>query len=163
MESRPIADKTALIIAYGLGSGLLPKAPGTWGSIAALLPGYYILVVMGPLPLLLASGGLFFIGIWAADAHARIHNTHDAGQVVVDEFVGQWLAMIPLAYITLGRGGLIDVLVAFAAFRFFDVIKPWPINYLDDKMKGGLGVMADDVLAGVFAALSLVGMVWVLP
>lgn len=161
MSSHSLKDNAALTIAYGFGSGLLPKAPGTWGSLAALLPGYYILMAMGPFALLMASAGLFFIGIWAANVHARIHDSHDAGQVVVDEFVGQWLAMIPLAYMTLNRGHAMDILMAFAAFRFFDIIKPWPIKLLDQQMKGGLGVMVDDVVAGLFAIVAFLGMVWV--
>ena len=160
MTTHSTTDRIALTIAYGFGSGLLPKAPGTWGSLVALLPGYYILTVYGPIALLALSAVVFFIGIWAADAHARIHNTHDAGQVVVDEFVGQWLTLLPLATMTLNRGDLIDVLMAFAAFRFFDVIKPWPIKMLDQRMKGGLGVMVDDVVAGIFAAIAFIGMVW---
>lgn len=161
MFGHSLKDSFALTIAYGFGSGLFPKAPGTWGSLAALIPGYYILQSMGPMALLLASAALFFVGIWAADAHARIHNTHDCGHVVVDEFVGQWLALLPLAYMTLNRGYAMDVLMAFAAFRFFDIIKPWPIKLLDQQMKGGLGVMVDDVLAGLFAAVAFLGMVWV--
>ena len=157
-----MTDRLALWIAHGFGSGLMPKAPGTWGSLAALFLGLWILSGFGLAMFLIAIISFFILGIWAAETHERIHGRKDCGQVVVDEFVGQWIAMIPLSFIGLSSNLWIDLGVAFAAFRFFDIIKPWPIAWIDRNMTGGMGVMMDDVLAGVMAALSLIGIAWVM-
>lgn len=136
-------------LAFGLGSGAAPFAPGTFGTLAAV-----------PLYLLLASFlpalqlGIFILlsfvfGCWLTGKVAKDIGVHDHGGIVWDEFVGLWLTAY---FLPLSWGWL---LAAFLAFRFFDIIKPWPIKLLDTKVSGGLGIMLDDVLAAVFALASI--------
>jgi len=142
-----------MLIATWFGSGYLPKAPGTWGSLAALPFAWIILTFLpGALPLLAASFVLLIIGIWASAHHSETLGTHDAGEIVVDEVVGQWIVLAIAPFSPLGW------LAAFLLFRFFDVVKPWPISWIDARVSGGWGIMLDDVVAGLFAALS----VWVI-
>ena len=138
-------------IALGFGSGLSPWAPGTVGSLAALLP--WLALRTLPLSLyLLALALAFALGVWACGCAARRVQLHDPGAFVFDEFVGQWAALLFVA-----RGPWWAVLSAFALFRLFDVWKPFPVGWADRRLRGGLGVMADDVLAGSMAA----GWVWI--
>ncbi len=132
-------------IATWFGSGLLPGAPGTWGSLAAL-PFAAVLVAFGGWPLLLgAIIVLLGIGIWASERHARRMRRKDPGEIVVDEVVGQWIVLLPWALDPLAY------LLGFAAFRFFDVVKPWPVSLADRRLSGGLGIMLDDVVAAGYA------------
>lgn len=138
--------RIARLIASGLGSGFAPKAPGTAGSLAALLPG--ALLLEGPawaLPLAVALVAL--LGLWAIPAAG---GEDDPGWVVVDEFAGQWLALLPLAHPT-----PLGLLAAFALFRLLDITKPGPIGWAD-RRPGAAGVMADDLIAGFIAA----GILW---
>ena len=136
-------------IALGFGSGLSPWAPGTAGSLAALLP--WLALRTLPLPLyLLALVLAFALGVWACGRAARRVRLHDPGAFVFDEFVGQWTALLVVA-----RGPWWAVLSAVALFRLFDVWKPFPVGWADRRLRGGLGVMADDVLAGLMAAAVL--------
>lgn len=138
-------------IATGFGSGLAPKAQGTFGSLAAIVPWvllHAVLPVWGWLLLIVVS---FAIGTWACNVAGRIIGVDDHRSLVWDEFVGQWIALLPV----LVMPGWLWVAVGFALFRLFDVWKPWPIAWFDRRVKGGLGVMLDDVIAGIFAALAL--------
>ena len=138
-------------IACGLGSGLVPLAQGTAGSLAATLP--WLGLRLLPLPLYgLALVLAFALGVWACDAAGRALGVEDHRSLVWDEFVGQWLALLPLLLLA---GPWWTIAVGFGLFRLFDVWKPWPIGWLDRHLKGGLGVMADDVVAGMFAAIVL--------
>jgi phosphatidylglycerophosphatase A len=140
------------------GVGLIRPAPGTWGSLAALLPGY-ALHVIGGFPLLLAgtvAAGL--IGWRAARAEERATGNHDASEIVIDELVGIWIALMPLSF-GLWHAGADPWLFpwpgwvgAFAMFRLFDIWKPGPIGWAD-RQPGATGVMLDDVIAGFFAAI----------
>lgn len=135
------------LIATWFGAGLAPIAPGTWGSIAALLLAWPIAVYGGGWALLAASLSIFCLGVWASGAYARATNSKDPGQIVVDEVAGQWLALVavpvePIAY-----------LAAFALFRLCDIVKPWPANWADRRLSGGMGVMLDDMIAGAYALL----------
>ena len=133
-------------IASGCGSGLVPRAPGTVGSLAALLP--WLGLRLLPLPAyLLVLAVAFALGVWACGRAARRVGLHDPGAFVWDEFVGQWLALLPVL-----AGPWWGVVLGFALFRLFDVWKPWPVGWADRRLHGGLGVMADDVLAGLIAA-----------
>lgn len=146
-------------LACGFGSGLAPVAQGTFGSLAALLPWLALRELAWPwyLCVLLLAFGL---GVWACGVAGRALQVADHRSIVWDEFVGQWVALAPLLLPTwmpsspVALGG--SMLAGFALFRLFDVWKPWPISWLDRRVKGGLGVMVDDLLAGVFAALLLV-------
>lgn len=142
--------RLAELIATWFGSGYLPKAPGTWGSLAALPFAWGILGFFpNPFFLLVASAVLLPIGVWASGLHSKTLGTHDAGEIVVDEVVGQWIVLAVAPYSLMGW------LVAFVLFRLFDVLKPWPISWIDKRVSGGWGIMLDDVAAGIFAALTV--------
>jgi len=140
-------------------SGKSPKAPGTAGSFAALPFGWLIWAYGGNTALIIASIAVFAIGIWVAHLYSNMLGIHDAGEIVIDEVVGQWMCLlvVPLGAVWMDA---VWLLIAFLAFRIFDVIKPWPIRWVDRRMGGGFGIMFDDVLAGVFAMIALVGVVY---
>ncbi len=150
---RPWPDRIALIIATGFGSGKLPYAPGTWGSGLALVYGWWILEYHGWQALNAMIALFILLGLWAAHRHAIITGQADAGEVVVDEFVGQWIALLPLATLTLTNQRWLDFALAFLLFRLFDIWKPWPIRMIDRRMKGAMSVMLDDVIAGLMAGI----------
>jgi phosphatidylglycerophosphatase A len=131
------------------GSGWLPWAPGTWGSLAALPVAWLILTYGGPGSLALASLALFGAGWWAANIVARDAREKDPRWIVVDEVVGQWLTLLAAPQSLLGYA------VGFLLFRLFDIWKPWPIGWADRKLEGGFGIMADDVLAAIYAVAVL--------
>ncbi|QYJ79727.1 phosphatidylglycerophosphatase A family protein [Shewanella acanthi] len=134
----------AHFLALGFGSGLAAKAPGTFGTLAAI-PLYLLLA---PLPLtwyLLLTAVSIFAGIYICDKAAKDMGVHDHGAIVWDEVAGLLITMIA------APKGVIWLVVGFALFRLFDIIKPWPIRWLDAKVEGGFGIMIDDVLAGIFA------------
>ena len=142
-------------IAFGFGSGLAPKAPGTFGTLAAI-PLY---LLMSPLawPYYLGLIGIFtLIGIWACDRTARELGAKDPSAIVWDEFVGFFITMFA------APTGWAWVLAGFAAFRLFDIWKPWPIRFIDRHVEGGLGIMLDDILAGLMAAATLWLAAWLL-
>jgi len=145
-------------IATGAFSGLSPLAPGTVGSFMALLPWLALRELPWPL-YLVAVAFVFALGCWACGWVVRTLRVSDPGIAVVDEFVGQWIALLPLVGAPLHVGWM---LLGFLLFRVFDVWKPWPVSWADRRVKGGLGVMLDDVLAGVYAALALIGAMWLL-
>ncbi len=148
--------RLAELIATWFGSGYLPKAPGTWGSLAALPFAWVILSFFpGPYVLLVASAILLPVGVWASTLHSETLGTHDAGEIVVDEVVGQWIVLSVAPFSLLGW------LAAFVLFRIFDVLKPWPISWIDKRISGGWGIMLDDVVAGIFGALSVLLIVFV--
>lgn len=136
--------------------GHLPKAPGTFGSIAALPFAWLFVWLGGPLLLLLASALTFVFGLWAARLYAAEVGHHDPGAVVVDEVVGQWLTLLPAPLDPLAY------LLGLLAFRFFDILKPWPIGFLDRQIAGGFGVMIDDVIAALYGGLLLYLAVWLI-
>jgi phosphatidylglycerophosphatase A len=141
-------DKLIMFLATGFYSGNLPKAPGTWGSLAALVPWFF----MRNLPLgsyLGIVGGVFVVGCVLAGSAEKILDQADAGPIVIDEFVGMFITLItapnhPAAW-----------LLAFLLFRFFDVLKPFPVSWFDQRIHGGFGIMMDDVVAGLYALISL--------
>ena len=144
----------AFLIATWFGSGLLPKIPGTWGSAAALPFAWGIMWFGGPKVLLVCAIVAFVAGIWAAGMYSKHSGIKDAGPIVIDEVAGQWLTLIP--------AGLDPVLflVGFFLFRAADILKPWPANWADRELSGGLGVMLDDVFAGIYAAIGLQAFIW---
>ena len=150
----------ATLLATWFGAGLLRPAPGTWGSFAAL-PFGWALAWWGGWPALLAGAILVFaVGVWAADVHCRAVGRHDASEVVIDEVAGQWLTLLPAAIVA-GTPSLAHLGAGFLLFRIFDVAKPWPCSLLDRKVKGGLGVMVDDVAAGIYGAAVLALLIWI--
>jgi phosphatidylglycerophosphatase A len=144
----------AVLIGTWFGSGLLPAGPGTWGSVAAL-PFAWIILRFGGLSALFAAAALVFAaGWWSADALARASGIKDAGSIVVDEVVGQWLTL-GIAASAIAPLGFRSYVIGFLLFRFFDIVKPWPVSWADRRVSGGLGVMLDDVLAAVYAGVLL--------
>lgn len=131
-------------LAFGLGSGAAPVAPGTFGTLAAV-PLYLLLAQLPLGAYLLVLVAAFGLGIWLCERTSRDLGVHDHGGIVWDEFVGFWLTMLAAPQ------GWWWLLAGFLLFRFFDVLKPFPINYLDRHVKGGLGIMLDDAVAGTFA------------
>ncbi|HHX83627.1 MAG TPA: phosphatidylglycerophosphatase A [Pseudomonadaceae bacterium] len=135
-------------LAFGLGSGTAPVAPGTFGTLAAVP--LYLLLAQLPVALYLGAVVLAFgLGIWLCDRCSRDLGVHDHGGIVWDEFVGFWITMV------VAPDGWQWVVAGFVLFRFFDILKPFPINYFDKHLKGGLGIMLDDALAGTFAWFAL--------
>jgi len=141
----------AHFIALGFGSGLPRKAPGTWGSLAAI-PLYAALLYLMPPALIVAlCVPVFVLGVWACEKTSQNLGVDDFGGIVIDEIVAMWLVLAVAPATWWGW------LLAFALFRFFDIIKPWPIGWCDARLKGGLGVMVDDVVAALFAMILLWG------
>jgi phosphatidylglycerophosphatase A len=148
------------LLATWFGTGLLPGAPGTWGSLAALPFGVGLYWLGGPLALAAASLGLFVLGLWAAQSYERIAEIKDPGAIVIDEVAGQWLTLIP-AGIDPWTPNLWTVALAFLLFRLFDVLKPWPVRWADRHLKGSFGVMADDIVAAAYAGPLLYTVLWI--
>ncbi len=140
-------------LALGCGLGLAPKAPGTFGTLAAL-PLFYLLQNLALSHYLLVVVVLFVLGIYLCDRTARDMGEHDHPAIVWDEVVGMLITMAALP------AGWIWWVVAFVAFRLFDIVKPWPIRLLDKHVHGGFGIMIDDVLAGLFALAVVQGCAW---
>ena len=148
LSIRQILSNLWLFLAFGFGSGLVRKMPGTIGTLAAV-PVYLIFMqsniwVYSALTVLVSVSG-----IWICGAAAKLLGEHDFGGIVWDEIAGFLITMwlVPYSWYTL--------LLGFVLFRFFDILKPWPIKWIDQKVEGGLGIMLDDVLAGIFAGLIL--------
>lgn len=138
------------LFALGFGAGLMPFAPGTFGSLMAI-PFLAMLMLAPPFYLYIIAGLSFLLGIIVCGACAQELGDHDHPSIVWDEIVGMFFTMlfVPINFNTIAIG--------FLCFRFFDIVKPWPIRYVDRNVHGGLGIMLDDVLAGLFAALLLYG------
>jgi phosphatidylglycerophosphatase A len=148
---RALLGRPAGWIATGFGSGLSPFAPGTAGSAAALLPWLALRELAWP-AYVVAIVLAFALGVWASGVVVRELGVEDPGVIVWDEFVGQWIALLPLLATARGPAW---VGAAFVLFRLFDVLKPWPASWADRRVKGGLGVMLDDALAAIYAAFVL--------
>lgn len=141
------------VLAFGLGSGAAPKAPGTFGTLAAValyLPLSYLSLDVYILILLVSA----VVGVYLCGKTAQDLGVHDHGGIVWDEFVGFWITMIA------APAGWFWIVVGFVLFRIFDIAKPWPINWIDKKVAGGVGIMLDDVIAGIMAAAVLQGLAW---
>ena len=126
--------------------GKLPFAPGTWCSFAALLAWFFLRFYIEGVFILYASLVLFFIGVAVSTIHAEVLKDDDPSEIVIDEWVGQWIALWMVPH------SLIWGFVSFSFFRLFDIFKPGPIQSMDD-IKSGTGIMMDDVIAGILALL----------
>ncbi len=167
-----MANRINLATLFGI--GLAKKAPGTAGSAAAALLAYFILPL--PFSMILLTCGTFLFTIWGTRSTTRYMQSqstaHDPKEVVIDELVGQWLTYVIgfqlLRVLECGAGGpcgshfltmfpnlTLAVILGFALFRVFDILKPWPISWADRKVKGGFGVMLDDLLAAIPAGILL--------
>ena len=140
-------------LAFGFGSGAAPVAPGTFGTLAAV-PLYLLLDLLPLGYYLLALIASFAVGIYLCDKTSKDIGVHDHGGIVWDEFVGYWVTML------VAPSGWEWIVGGFLLFRFFDIVKPFPIGWLDKQIDGGLGIMVDDVVAGSFAwfCLQLIAM-----
>jgi phosphatidylglycerophosphatase A len=133
------------LLAFGFGSGLLPKAPGTYGTLV----GIPVYLLLQPLSLLLYAAIIllaFLAGVWICQRTSDDLGVHDHGGIVWDEIVGY------LAGMTFAPSGWVWIVIGFLLFRLFDIFKPWPILWIDQRVKGGLGIMLDDLLAGLYTA-----------
>ena len=141
--------------AFGFGSGLAPRAPGTVGTLVAIPIFWVIQDLSWPLYVswLLVT---FVLGVVWCGRSSRALGVHDHGGIVWDEMVGYWLTMF------FAPAGWQWMLLGFILFRFFDILKPWPIGAVDRRVHGGFGIMIDDVLAGVYAWISLQALAWFL-
>mgnify|MGYP006424009677 FL=1 len=133
--------------------GKIPFAPGTWASLIATLAWYFIFNDFNIYILPLITFSLFILGIISSNIIIDDSKEHDPSRIVIDEWVGQWLAFTMLP-VTIKTG-----LIGFIAFRFFDILKPGPIKKIE-KLPKGLGVMADDLLAGIFAYFTIIVYYW---
>ena len=142
-------------LAFGLGSGAAPVAPGTFGTLAGMII-YLFLPTMDPFVYAIGIVIAAVLGVWLCGKTSSDLGVHDHGGIVWDEFVGYWITMF------MAPTGIQWVLIGFVLFRLFDIIKPWPIKWIDQKVHGGLGIMLDDVIAGILAALCLQAVVFAL-
>lgn len=130
------------------GLGFLKPAPGTWGSLGAL-PFGVLFLWLGGVPLLITMTIIVTAaGFWAAKKFDTAMGGHDSKMIVIDEVAGMWIALIPAAALN-----PVSLLVAFLAFRFFDIVKPYPVSFIDKDIPGAAGVMGDDLMAGLYAGL----------
>jgi phosphatidylglycerophosphatase A len=141
-------DRLFMGIATGFGAGYLPRAPGTWGSLLAL-PLHFFLRQLEPSHYALALGAIFFLAVISAGQAEKILDRKDPGVVVIDEVIGMLITLIaapdnPLIW-----------LLGFGLFRLFDIFKPFPIRLIDQRINGGMGIVLDDVLAGIYSLIVL--------
>ena len=150
------SNRAAYLIATVLGVGLFPIAPGTAGSLAGVLSAFALIhfLALPPFCLAILSLGLVPIGIWSATITAQMAGKKDPGLVVVDEVLGQWITLAGAAHVNWKM-----YLIGFALFRIFDVWKPPPARQFEN-LPGGQGIIADDLMAGLYGALVLFGLGW---
>jgi phosphatidylglycerophosphatase A len=137
-----------MIIATGFYSGYLPKAPGTWGSLVGLLL-FFLLHTLSLEIYLAVVAGIFVIGTFAAGEAEKIMDRQDPGLVVIDEIVGMLITMIAVPATPL------NMALGFILFRIFDIAKPFPVGLIDQRFHGGVGIMLDDVMAGIFSLAAI--------
>ncbi|MDH3548791.1 MAG: phosphatidylglycerophosphatase A [Gammaproteobacteria bacterium] len=146
--ARTVLTDPVHFLAFGFGTGLAPFAPGTFGSIPGLIL-FWLTLDFGLHVQLSIAVAMALIGIWICGESARRIGVHDHGGIVWDEIVGMYVTLF-LAPIS-----VVGFVLAFVLFRIMDIVKPWPIRDLDHSMQGGLGIMLDDLLAALYAALLL--------
>ncbi len=135
--------------------GHLPKAPGTWGSAAAVIAAPFVFLPLSPTVRCLILAALFIVGGLAASRAEAVIGSKDPGSVVIDEVLGQWMVFALFPIMTTWQ-----ILLGFILFRLFDIAKPWPVKAAENWLPGGFGVMIDDLLAGLYAALCMWGARW---
>ncbi len=146
------------LLATGFGSGLSPVVPGTMGTLAAV-PFYFILAslpitVYVYLTVVVISS---FVGVTICQKTSDDMGVHDHGSIVWDEFVGFWLTMLPVVLLSVPLQDWRWPIAGFIIFRFFDMVKPWPISWFDKNIHGGFGIMVDDIVAGIVSGIILYG------
>lgn len=145
-------------LATVFGVGYLKPAPGTWGSLAAL-PLFWIIheFLGGPIATTLATIAVTLVGWWVIDQATKGSDNHDPSEIVIDEVAGQWVALLPMSFGAAAMGvGILDLypgwIAAFILFRLFDIWKPGPVGWAD-RRNDAFGVMFDDIIAGIMAAI----------
>jgi len=150
-DARFLVSHPAHFIALGFGSGLAPRAPGTFGTLVAIPLAWLLLLAVPALLVAFLAIPLFFVGVWACNVTGRDLGIEDHGSMVIDEVV----AFLPLSALTLpgaiATHNPVLLVAAFVLFRIFDIAKPPPIGALEKNVRGGLGVMIDDVVAAFYA------------
>ena len=151
-DARFLVSSPAHFIALGFGSGLAPKAPGTFGTLVGLAIYWLcaLLLAIPPFVVAFVSIPLFVVGMWAAEATSRDLGVEDHGSIVIDEIT----AFIPLA--ALASSSIVLQLIAFGLFRLFDIWKPPPIRMFEQRLKGGFGIMFDDLVAAAYAYVVMI-------
>ena len=153
LSAKTILTNPIHLIAFGFGSGLAPKAPGTVGTLVAI-PLYLIIAPLGLVGYSLFLILLSLFSIYIAGKSAQLLGIHDHGGIVIDEICGYLLTML------LAPPGWLWIILGFILFRIFDIFKPWPIRTLDQRVSGGFGIVVDDLMAGIYALLSLELITW---
>ena len=147
-------DKLIVALATGLYSGKIPFAPGTWGSAFALIP-WYFCRGLSLVNYLIVLAVIFVVGFLISGSAEKIIDRPDPGCIVIDEILGMFITL------TLAPNHPAAWLLGFVLFRIFDVLKPFPVSWLDTHLHGGIGIMMDDVMAGIYALICL-QLIWLL-
>ena len=153
--ARSVLTDPVNFLAFGFGTGLAPFAPGTFGSIPGLVL-FWLTLDFGLYVQLGIAAGMTLIGVWICGESARRIGVHDHGGIVWDEIVGMYVTLLVAPVSVAGY------VLAFILFRVMDIVKPWPIRDLDHSIHGGLGIMLDDLVAALYAALLLVLYGWLM-
>ena len=151
--ARQVLTDPVHILAFGFGTGLAPLAPGTFGSLLGVLLAWLTLD-LGLMTQIGITAFLIVFGVWVCGESARRLGHHDHGGIVWDEITGMYMVLI------VAPPTLFTWILAFGLFRAFDIVKPWPIRDLDHRLGGGLGIMLDDLVAALYAALMLAFVGW---
>jgi phosphatidylglycerophosphatase A len=144
------------LISTGCGVGMLPWFPGTWASLAALPAAWLIREQWGVAGLVAVVAAVFVVGLWSSTVYERRTREHDPGAIVIDEIAAMFL-VLTVAPLNWGWFG-----IGFVLFRIADILKPWPASWADRSLKGGVGVMVDDIFAAFYAMALMWGMMLVL-
>ncbi|WP_339726784.1 phosphatidylglycerophosphatase A [uncultured Psychrobacter sp.] len=157
-----VFDRVVYWLGIGLGSGLPRRAPGTWGTVGGLIIAIPLLS-LGFIPFLILTILSCILGVWICGRTAELMQGHDDPHIVWDEWAGIWITLLPLSYIGIADDNfwqnvsqelsIFAIVFAFILFRFFDIVKPPPIGWADKRVAGGLGIMLDDIIAGIMAAV----------
>ncbi len=139
-------DKLFMALATGFYTGYLPKAPGTWGTLVAF-PIHFLLIRLSPTHYYISLAVIFVVAVVTAGGAEKIVDTGDPGIVVIDEIIGMLIGLIGLPL------KAAPLIIAFFVFRFFDILKPFPVGWVDSRLHGGLGIVLDDVLAGIYTLI----------
>ncbi|MBH0007187.1 phosphatidylglycerophosphatase A [Psychrobacter sp. SWN149] len=155
-------DRMVYWLGIGLGSGLPRRAPGTWGTVGGLVIAIP-LMSLGFIPFLILTILSCIVGVWICGRTSELMQGHDDPHIVWDEWSGIWITLLPFSYMGVATTNfwqdvsqelsIFAIVIAFILFRFFDIIKPLPIGWADKKVAGGLGIMLDDIIAGIMAAV----------
>ena len=161
-EHASALDRMVYWLGIGLGSGLPRRAPGTWGTVGGLIIAIP-LMSFGFIPFLILTILSCIFGIWICGRTSELMQGHDDPHIVWDEWSGIWITLLPFSYMGVASTSfwqdvsqelsIFAIVIAFVLFRFFDIIKPPPIGWADKKVAGGLGIMLDDIIAGIMAAV----------